>query len=92
AAVSQRGQHSSGGWLTFDPTVGRWQFGVSDEDVAVTPTASVTSTSAAETGVWTHLAGVYDAGRNQIRLYVNGELEAVTDDITFTPMASTGPL
>ncbi|WP_252408038.1 LamG domain-containing protein, partial [Escherichia coli] len=78
--------------MTFDPTVGRWQFGVSDEDVAVTPTASVTSTSAAETGVWTHLAGVYDAGRNQIRLYVNGELEAVTDDITFTPMASTGPL
>ncbi|TBL39569.1 LamG domain-containing protein [Verrucosispora sp. SN26_14.1] len=91
-ALSQRGQYSSGGWLKFNSTLGKWQFAISDEDLTTTPTASTTSTSAAEEGVWTHLVGVYDAGRKQIRLYVNGELEAVTQNITFTPMASTGPL
>ncbi|MDG4794274.1 LamG domain-containing protein [Micromonospora sp. WMMD1082] len=91
-AVSQRGVHESAGWLKFNATLGKWQFVVSDEDVITTSTASVTSTSTAEEGVWTHLAGVYDAGRNQLRLYVNGELEGVTQNIPFTPMASTGPL
>lgn len=90
-AVSQRGVHSSGGWLKFNSTLGKWQFAISDEDVATTPTANVTSTSVAKEGLWTHLVGVYDSGRKQIRLYVNGELEGVTNT-TFTPMASTGPL
>ncbi|GIJ78831.1 hypothetical protein Xph01_32630 [Micromonospora phaseoli] len=91
-AVSQRGQHSSGGWLKFNSTLGKWQFAISDEDAITTAAASVTSTSTAEEGVWTHLVGVYDAGRKQIRLYVNGELEGVTQNITFTPTVSTGPL
>ncbi|WBB52450.1 LamG-like jellyroll fold domain-containing protein [Verrucosispora sp. WMMD573] len=91
-AVSQRGQHASGGWLKFNSTLGKWQFAISDEDTTTTPTASITSTSTAEEGVWTHLVGVYDAGRKQIRLYVNGELEGVTQNISFTPMVSTGPL
>ena len=90
--LSQRGQHSSGGWLKYNSTLGKWHFAISDEDLTTTPTASITSTSAAEEGVWTHLAGVYDAERKQIRLYVNGELEGVTQNLSFTPMPSTGPL
>ncbi|MFY1650733.1 LamG-like jellyroll fold domain-containing protein [Solwaraspora sp. WMMB762] len=91
-AVSQRGVHESAGWLKYSADVGKWQFAISDEDVITTSTASIRSTSAAEEGVWTHLVGVYDAERNQIRLYVNGELEGVTQNIPFTPMVSTGPL
>ncbi|WSG10284.1 LamG domain-containing protein [Micromonospora sp. NBC_01739] len=90
-AVSQRGVHESATWLKFNSTLGKWQFLVSAADANTTSTASVTSTSVAEEGVWTHLTGVYDAGRKQLRLYVNGELEGVTS-IGFTPMASTGPL
>jgi hypothetical protein len=30
--------------------------------------------AAAQTGVWTHLVGVYDAGNRQLRIYVNGAL------------------
>ncbi|WP_433528935.1 LamG domain-containing protein [Micromonospora sp. CA-263727] len=91
-AVSQRGEHSSGGWLKFSSNLNKWQFVISANDATTTPTASIASTSDPEEGVWTHLAGVYDAGRNEIRLYVNGELEGVRQNITFTPMASTGPL
>jgi hypothetical protein len=88
-AVVQRGVHESAGWLKF--AAGRWQFMVIYEDIPSVPGALVTSTSAAQVGVWTHLTGVYDAGRSQIRLYVNGRLEATTA-VTFTPMASSGPL
>ncbi|MFG1672980.1 LamG-like jellyroll fold domain-containing protein [Micromonospora sp. NPDC049282] len=90
-AVSQRGVHESAAWLKFDPNVRKWQFSVSDEDVTTTAFASVRSTNAADTGVWTHLAGVYDAGRKEIRLYVNGQLEG-TGPVPFTPMPSNGPL
>ncbi|WP_211282671.1 LamG domain-containing protein [Amycolatopsis keratiniphila] len=43
-------------------------------DPASTP-ATVSSISAAQTNTWTHLAGVYDSGAQQIRLYVNGDLQ-----------------
>nr|WP_091672531.1 LamG-like jellyroll fold domain-containing protein [Micromonospora auratinigra] len=90
-ALSQRGVHESATWLKFDSAVNKWQFIVTDEDVTTSPTASVRSTNPAESGVWTHLAGVYDAGRKEIRLYVNGLLEG-TQAVSFTPMASNGPL
>ncbi|WP_408631024.1 LamG-like jellyroll fold domain-containing protein [Micromonospora inositola] len=90
-ALSQRGVHESAAWLKFKSDTGQWQFVVSDEDVTTTSTASVQSENPAASGVWTHLAGVYDAGRKEIRLYVNGVLEG-TQPLTFTPMASNGPL
>ncbi|MGW0827433.1 LamG-like jellyroll fold domain-containing protein [Streptomyces sp. NPDC002845] len=40
--------------------------------------------------VWTHLAAVYDADAGEIRLYVNGRLQA-TDTLT-APAAANGPL
>ncbi|MFC8618598.1 LamG-like jellyroll fold domain-containing protein [Micromonospora purpureochromogenes] len=90
-ALAHRGVHESAAWLKFQSDVGKWQFAVSDEDVTTTATASVRSENPAASGVWTHLAGVYDAGRKEIRLYVNGVLEG-TQPVAFTPMASTGPL
>lgn len=90
-ALSLRGVHESAAWLKFQSDVGKWQFVISDDDVATTATANVQSNNPAASGVWTHLAGVYDAGRKEIRLYVNGVLES-TQPVAFTPMASTGPL
>ncbi|MDG4756612.1 LamG-like jellyroll fold domain-containing protein [Micromonospora sp. WMMD710] len=89
--LSQRGAHESAAWLKMDSDAGKWEFVVGAQDVATTPWASVHSKSLAETGVWTHLAGVYDAGRSEIRLYVNGVLEG-TQPITFRLMPSSGPL
>ncbi|MGA3540861.1 LamG-like jellyroll fold domain-containing protein [Micromonosporaceae bacterium DT194] len=90
-AVSHGGSQVSAAWLGYQATTGKWQFAVNDEDVAGTPTASVSSALPAEVDVWTHLTGVYDAGRKQLRLYVNGEFES-TQDVAFTPMASSGSL
>jgi len=90
-AVSQRGVHESYAWLRYSAQDGRWTFSVSDEDSTTTAVAAVSSTSVPEIGVWTHLTGVYDASRGEIRLYVNGELEG-TQALSFRPMASSGPL
>ncbi|MEO3819625.1 LamG-like jellyroll fold domain-containing protein [Plantactinospora sp. B24E8] len=90
-AVSQRGVHESTAWLKYSPSGGGWKFAVSSHDSTSTTTASVTSTSMPEIGAWTHLTGVYEAGRKEIRLYVNGELEG-RQSLAFTPMVSSGPL
>jgi hypothetical protein len=90
-ALSQRGGQESAAILKYVSTSGKWQFRVADEDVEETPTAVVSSVSDAQAGVWTHLAGVYDAGRRQLRLYVNGQLQG-SQGLGFTPMASSGPL
>ncbi len=90
-AVSQRGAHQSGGWLKYHSEIGKWMFVVTDEDSLTTSLESLRSSSPAEAGVWTHLVGLYDAEQKQIRLYVNGELHD-SKDLSFTPMASSGPL
>ncbi|MGW5560917.1 LamG-like jellyroll fold domain-containing protein [Micromonospora sp. NPDC003944] len=91
AILSQRGANESAGWLKYTETEGKWSFVVSDEDATTTATEWVSSTSAAAEGVWTHLTGVYDASRRELRLYVNGQLQA-TKAVAFTPMKSSGPL
>ncbi|WP_410584006.1 LamG domain-containing protein [Amycolatopsis sp. lyj-108] len=46
-------------------------------DPGTAPT-TVSSLSQAQANTWTHLAGVYDSGAQQIRLYVNGDLQGST--------------
>ncbi|WP_030180117.1 LamG domain-containing protein [Streptomyces sp. NRRL S-813] len=41
-------------------------------------------------GVWTHVAGVFDAGNKKISLYVNGRLQATA--AAGTPWKASGPL
>ena len=51
----------------------RWSFKIQTDAAGADATStSVTSTTAAPTGQWTHLTGVYDKAANSIRLYVNG--------------------
>jgi len=49
------------------------------------------SDSPAQEGVWTQLTGVYDAGRRELRLYVNGQLEG-SQPLSFAPFNASGQL
>ncbi|MFJ5984677.1 LamG-like jellyroll fold domain-containing protein [Lentzea sp. NPDC092896] len=79
AAVSQDGAVMSGFYLGYRQRMdggGNWEFVLPSEDAKDKPADGTWSTSRAQIGTWTHLTGVYDAQARQIRLYVNGELEA----------------
>jgi hypothetical protein len=80
--------HHTATSLTHDGPTGRWQFRLAGTGAAQ---ATVSSPDAATGGAWTHLAGVYDAGRRQIRLYVNGR-PAGTQAVPFTPPTTSAPL
>lgn len=72
-AVGFDGTNVSGFSLRYDATANRWAMAAPASDTTGAATTSATSTSAPSVGVWTHLAGVYDAGAHQLRLYVNGQ-------------------
>ncbi|MFD0480530.1 LamG domain-containing protein [Nonomuraea thailandensis] len=93
AAVSQDGANFAGFVLWYRPdNGGRWVFGMSRSGDTYKGTDMASSTSA-QPGVWTHLTGVYDAGLNQLKLYVNGELDelAGTADRAGAPWHAAGP-
>lgn len=77
AIVSQDGSQSPGFQLQATPD-GHWAFAMFNQDVAGggTPHTRIVSARSVVTGTWTHLAGVYDAGLGQVRLYVDGTLAA----------------
>ncbi|WP_433366818.1 LamG-like jellyroll fold domain-containing protein [Actinoplanes sp. CA-142083] len=89
--VAQQGTQESAFWLKFSPTSGKWEFIVPHADDSAAPTSWVRSVSDAQEGMWTHLAGVYDSARKELRLYVNGELEG-TKSLSITPFNATGPM
>jgi hypothetical protein len=74
-AVSEAGANTSAFQLGYRADDGgRWYFFMPTTDDPVPAVATTWSAQPASTGTWTHLAGVYDAGRGQMRLYVNGAL------------------
>ncbi|WP_239120921.1 LamG domain-containing protein [Catellatospora chokoriensis] len=89
AVVSQRGNTESA--FALSAIGGKWSFNVADADNSTAAQVSAQSVTPAQVGEWTHLVGVYDAGRRQLRLYVNGVLERTTA-LTWDVMASTGTL
>lgn len=69
---------------------GRWVFSTASADaVEHVWTKSQTATGAVQYGAWTHVAGVYDAPSEHLRLYVNGDLSA-SARITNEPWAAGG--
>lgn len=77
-AVSQDGAQVSGFYLQAITPAGqtgpRWALGrLSADSTGATPTWA-SSAEPVAVGQWTHLAGVYDAGTRQLRLYVDGDL------------------
>ena len=53
--------------------------------------SSVTGGTPVVPGTWSHVAGVWDAGASQIRVYVNGVLDG-SGDVARSPKAGTTPL
>ncbi|GAA2785207.1 LamG domain-containing protein [Crossiella cryophila] len=75
--VSQDGDRASGFSLGYDGARGRWAFGMNrtDGDGAVLDAA--VSGTGPKPGVWTHLAGRYDAAAEELQLFVDGKPEGL---------------
>ncbi|MGW5677904.1 LamG domain-containing protein [Streptomyces sp. NPDC003860] len=90
-AVSQHGQTQMGTFsLYYSSGYNRWIF---NRTAADSPSAAVTrakSTTLPVLGAWTHLLGVHDKDKQEIRLYVNGRLEATMPYTT--PWNAANPL
>ncbi|HZM83536.1 MAG TPA: LamG-like jellyroll fold domain-containing protein [Candidatus Limnocylindrales bacterium] len=77
SAVSQDGETVSGFDLRYDSINRRWAFVLYGSDSASpVECAAGGATWGYQLGVWTHLAGVYDAAAGRIYLYVNGQQRA----------------
>jgi hypothetical protein len=80
--IEQRGTSNVAFRLEYKADVDSWKFAFTSADTASPTWTSAQSTSRPALGVWTHVAGVYDAAAKQARLYVNGRLDASRDGIT----------
>ncbi|MFF4241690.1 LamG domain-containing protein [Actinomadura geliboluensis] len=91
--VAQDGAVTSAFFLQYRPKTTdrapRWVFALTSADVAAPVWLGVESTKF-QLNQWTHLAGVYDADAQKIRLYINGVWAG--DKVVTTPWEATGPL
>jgi len=72
AAMSQDGRLASSFYLGYNARLNKWWFILPTADSSNPEDVVAFSATAARRGVWTHLAGVYDAATHQMRLYVDG--------------------
>ncbi|SCK30813.1 LamG domain-containing protein [Streptomyces sp. WMMB 322] len=80
--VSQDADRASGFMLQYDAEEDRWEMRIPEDDDEDAEDADADEAAAdfgPEPGEWTHLTGVYDDPGNEIRLYVDGRLEDVTE-------------
>lgn len=88
--LSQGGDARSGFSLQATPD-GSWRFALPQADTAAASSVSAESPpGTVEVGVWTHVAGVFDLPRGEVRLYVNGELAGSSAEVT-SPWSADGP-
>jgi len=78
-AVSQDGAGASGFKLGYNHFANTWTMTIPAADDANAADVTATSPAGAVLNTWTHLAGVYDPRAGQLRLYVDGELMAITN-------------
>ncbi|MFC7529246.1 LamG domain-containing protein [Actinoplanes sp. GCM10030250] len=92
--LSQSGTSSSAFYLQTTPSTGvnRYRFVRHTADGGTYSQAAATGTSAPLVGVWTHVAGTYDAGTQELRLYVNGKLEGTAAYNPAQAWNATGPM
>jgi hypothetical protein len=76
SVLSQDGERVSSFALQYDPNGGLWDIVLFRTDANGPASFRARSTTTAQAGVWTHLTGVYDQDAKQLRIYVNGVLEA----------------
>ncbi|WP_181468151.1 LamG-like jellyroll fold domain-containing protein [Streptomyces sp. Amel2xB2] len=73
--ASQDGTEISSFQLQYDAVEKRWEMRMHRTDSKTSRADEAESDDAPRAGRWTSLTGVYDAGDERIRLYVDGELE-----------------
>ncbi|WP_432856740.1 LamG domain-containing protein [Amycolatopsis sp. CA-161197] len=83
--MSQDGTRMSGFVLQYRPQLNRWVFGGATEDKDAAPLNYTASFQVPEVNRWTALTGVYDAGAAQFRLYVDGQLGGVQNNVAPWP-------
>ncbi|MCH0542237.1 laminin G domain-containing protein [Streptomyces sp. MUM 203J] len=89
--ASQSGSFYGAFYLSYLPSEKTWALRTSPKDAADGNLSDqkVIAKQPATVGAWTHLAAVYDAEAQQIRLYVNGQLQGA--DSVSPSWSSTGP-
>ncbi len=94
--ASQDAGSVAGFYLKYNSANGHWQFTRPEADVSNPSSwATADSGSNAQTGTWTFLTGVYNAGTGAVQLYVAGTDVAANggvDGNDTTPIASHGPI
>ncbi|MGA5266464.1 LamG-like jellyroll fold domain-containing protein [Streptomyces lydicamycinicus] len=88
--LSQAGNRASGFQLYYSKNYDKWVFNRHTADADDTTIARSISTDTAQTGVWTHLTGVYDSAAKKIQLFVNGKPQTAVDFTT--PWRANGGL
>ncbi|MCW6006389.1 S8 family serine peptidase [Micromonospora sp. CPCC 205371] len=87
AVLGQEGSVGSGFYLEY---IGdRWSFSALSQDGTSPPAARALGLPTPPVNSWTHLTGVYDAPAHQLRLYVDGVLAGVANNVTL--WNATGP-
>jgi hypothetical protein len=80
--LAQDGDRMSPFFLQYSLARDRWMLGGMQGDTDAAPAYSAAlSDHPVALNQWTHLAGVYDAGARQLRLYVNGKLTGTSEGI-----------
>ncbi|WP_367140110.1 MULTISPECIES: glycerophosphodiester phosphodiesterase family protein [Streptomyces] len=80
--LSQAGDRASGFQLYYSKYYDKFVFNRHVKDTDDTDIVRSMSADAAQAGVWTQLAGVYDAATKKIQLFVNGKPQAAADFTT----------
>jgi hypothetical protein len=89
--LSQGGAAQAAMLLQATPD-GRWRFAMPQQDAGSPDVVAAESDpGVVQVGQWTHLAGIFDLARGQVRLYVGGELVDVSDGVV-SPWHGDGPL
>ncbi|MFF4624403.1 LamG-like jellyroll fold domain-containing protein [Nonomuraea jabiensis] len=92
AAVAQPGSRAAGFQLGFDKEQGRWTLGMATADTDTAALARTRSDAIPTPLEWAHVAGVYDPLAGELRIYVNGQLQAATITDHVSAWNATGPL
>jgi hypothetical protein len=93
-AVSQDGNRVSGFQLQYNATIKKWVFVRYKEDEDGLPSdawVGISASQAPSAGVWTHLAGTFNAANRKLTIYVNGQYggEGI---LPVAPWDARGPL
>jgi Concanavalin A-like lectin/glucanases superfamily len=79
-AVSQNGSATSSFVLSYDGS--SWAFAVNSADSNSPTPYRLAASAPVVAGRWTHLVGVYDAGPQQLQIYVNGVLAGTLANVS----------